>query len=47
MDLLPVSLQFLPPTKERERDPILRLTCVEILLLLATSESISSLACLP
>ncbi|KAL7417922.1 hypothetical protein BDY24DRAFT_373360 [Mrakia frigida] len=37
MELLPVSLQFLPPTKERERDPILRLTCVEILLLLATT----------
>lgn len=37
MEQLPESLQFLPPDKERERDPVLRLTCVEILLLLATS----------
>lgn len=39
MELLPVSLQFLPPTKQREVDSVLRLTCVEILLLLATSAS--------
>lgn len=37
MDALPVSLQFLPPDKKREVDPVLRLTCVETLLLLATS----------
>jgi hypothetical protein len=38
MENLPESLQFLPPTKEREKDPVLRLTCVEIMLLLATSK---------
>jgi hypothetical protein len=38
MDALPASLQFLGPDKIRERDPVLRLMCVEILMLLATSE---------
>lgn len=38
MDKLPPTLQFLPPEKERERDPVLRMMCVEILLLLATSK---------
>jgi hypothetical protein len=38
MDKLPVTLQFLPPTKQREKDTVLRMMCVEILLLLATSE---------
>lgn len=38
-DALPETLQFLGPEKEREQDPVLRLMCVEILLLLATSES--------
>ncbi|OXG43804.1 cytoplasmic protein [Cryptococcus neoformans] len=37
MDKLPPTLQFLPPEKERERDPVLRMMCVEILLLLATT----------
>jgi len=35
---LPETLQFLGPEKVRERDPVLRMMCVEILLLLATSE---------
>jgi hypothetical protein len=39
MDKLPATLQFLPPTKQREKDTVLRMMCVEILLLLATSES--------
>jgi Domain of unknown function (DUF384)/Domain of unknown function (DUF383) len=34
---LPVALQFLPPTKKRESDPVLRLTHVESLLLLCTT----------
>ncbi|KAI5452890.1 Protein hgh1 [Naganishia albida] len=34
---LPESLQFLGPDKVRERDPVLRLMCVEILMLLAAS----------
>ena len=38
MDQLPTILQFQPPTKQRERDTVLRMMCVEILLLLATSE---------
>jgi hypothetical protein len=38
MDSLPATLQFLGPDKVRERDPVLRLMCVEVLLLLATSE---------
>ncbi|CAD6589786.1 MAG: hypothetical protein TREMPRED_005515, partial [Tremellales sp. Tagirdzhanova-0007] len=37
MESLPSILQFLPPTKEREKDPVLRLMCVEILLLLSTT----------
>lgn len=37
MDKLPETLQFLPPTKTRERDTVLRMMCVEILLLLATT----------
>ncbi|KAK4688753.1 hypothetical protein P7C73_g1356, partial [Tremellales sp. Uapishka_1] len=37
MDLLPSTLQFLPPTKQRERDTVLRMMCVEILLLLSTT----------
>ena len=36
-DLLPESLQFLPPTKKREADPALRLLLVEALLLLCTT----------
>lgn len=35
---LPESLQFLGPDKVRERDPVLRLMCVEVLMLLAASE---------
>ncbi len=38
MEKLPEILQFLPPTKTREQDPVLRMMCVEILLLLSTSE---------
>ncbi|KZP30490.1 DUF383-domain-containing protein [Athelia psychrophila] len=34
---LPSALQFLPPTKTREPDPVLRLTHVETLLLLCTT----------
>lgn len=37
MDLLPASLQLLGPEKVRERDHVLRLMCVEILLLLSSS----------
>ncbi|KAI0766657.1 DUF383-domain-containing protein [Trametes elegans] len=36
-ELLPSALQFLPPTKEREPDPVIRLTHVETLLLLCTT----------
>ncbi|KAA1468932.1 DUF383-domain-containing protein [Dentipellis sp. KUC8613] len=36
-ELLPPALQFLPPTKKREPDPVLRLVHVETLLLLCTS----------
>ena len=38
MEKLPSTLQFLPPTKTREKDPVLRMMCIEILLLLSTSE---------
>ena len=34
---LPSALQFLPPTKTREADSVLRLTHVETLLLLCTT----------
>ena len=34
---LPPSLQFLPPTKKREPDSVLRLTHIESLLLLCTT----------
>ena len=34
---LPAALQFLPPTKTREPDPVLRQTHVETLLLLCTT----------
>ena len=37
MEKLPPTLQFLPPEKKREQDPVLRMMCVEILLLLATT----------
>lgn len=37
-ETLPETLQLLGPDKKREQDPVLRLMCVEILLLLATSE---------
>ncbi|KAL7422943.1 Protein hgh1 [Cryptotrichosporon argae] len=37
MDVLPATLQFLPPTKTREQDPVLRMMCIEILLLLSTT----------
>ncbi|KAI0077761.1 DUF383-domain-containing protein [Panus rudis PR-1116 ss-1] len=36
-ELLPPSLQFLPPTKKREADPVIRLTHVETLLLFCTT----------
>ncbi|CAL1715188.1 unnamed protein product [Somion occarium] len=36
-ELLPAALQFLPPTKTREPDPVIRLTHVETLLLLCTT----------
>ncbi|KAL1412416.1 Protein hgh1 [Vanrija albida] len=39
MELLPETLQFLPPEKTRERDPVLRMMCVEILLLLSTTHT--------
>lgn len=42
MDKLPEILQFLPPTKKREQDTVLRMMCIEILLLLSTSEYCSS-----
>ena len=35
---LPEALQFLPPTKQREPDAVLRLTHVETLLLLCTTQ---------
>jgi hypothetical protein len=38
MDKLPATLQFLGPEKKREQDTVLRMMCVEILLLLSTSE---------
>lgn len=38
MDKLPATLQFLGSEKKREQDTVLRMMCVEILLLLATSE---------
>ncbi|BEJ13477.1 hypothetical protein CspHIS471_0306510 [Cutaneotrichosporon sp. HIS471] len=37
MEKLPEILQFLPPTKTREQDPVLRMMCAEILLLLSTT----------
>ncbi|WVQ86231.1 hypothetical protein IAT38_008399 [Cryptococcus sp. DSM 104549] len=37
MDQLPPTLQFQPPEKEREKDTVLRMMCIEILLLLATT----------
>ncbi|WVO16916.1 hypothetical protein L204_104602 [Cryptococcus depauperatus] len=37
MEQLPPTLQFLPPEKEREKDTVLRMMCIEILLLLATT----------
>ncbi|ORY28047.1 cytoplasm protein [Naematelia encephala] len=37
MEQLPATLQFLPSTKEREKDPVLRMMCIEILLLLSTT----------
>ena len=39
MDKLPATLQFLGSEKKREQDSVLRMMCVEILLLLSTSES--------
>ncbi|CCM02579.1 uncharacterized protein FIBRA_04682 [Fibroporia radiculosa] len=36
-ELLPAALQFLPSTKTREPDPVLRLTHIETLLLLCTT----------
>jgi hypothetical protein len=39
MDKLPATLQFLGSDKKREQDTVLRMMCVEILLLLSTSES--------
>lgn len=43
MEALPPTLQFLPPEKTREKDPVLRMMCVEILLLLSTSTCIFTL----
>lgn len=40
---LPETLQFLGPDKVRERDPALRLMCVDILILLAASKYLSLL----
>ncbi|WRT70850.1 uncharacterized protein IL334_007849 [Kwoniella shivajii] len=37
METLPPTLQFLPPEKQREKDTVLRMMCLEILLLLATT----------
>ncbi|WWC98308.1 hypothetical protein V866_005199 [Kwoniella sp. B9012] len=37
METLPPTLQFLPPEKEREKDTVLRMMCIEILLLLSTT----------
>lgn len=42
MDKLPATLQFLGADKKREQDTVLRMMCVEILLLLSTSTSHSS-----
>lgn len=42
MEKLPPTLQFLPPEKKREEDPVLRMMCIEILLLLSTSQLASS-----
>lgn len=36
-ELLPPALQFLPPTKKREGDHVIRLTHIETLLLLCTT----------
>ncbi|KAH9857266.1 DUF383-domain-containing protein [Lenzites betulinus] len=36
-ELLPAALQFLPPTKKRETDPVIRLTHVETMLLFCTT----------
>lgn len=36
-ELLPPALQFLPDTKTREPDPVIRMTNVETLLLLCTT----------
>lgn len=47
MEQLPATLQFLPPDKLREQDSVLRMMCVEILLLLSTCRitlSLSSVA---
>lgn len=38
MEKLPATLQFLGEDKKREQDTVLRMMCVEILLLLSTSE---------
>ena len=40
MEQLPPTLQFLGAEKKREEDTVLRMMCVEILLLLSTSESV-------
>lgn len=39
MEKLPATLQFLGADKKREQDTVLRMMCVEILLLLSTSKS--------
>jgi hypothetical protein len=38
MEQLPPTLQFLGSEKKREEDPVLRMMCIEILLLLSTSQ---------
>lgn len=42
MEKLPATLQFLGADKKREQDTVLRMMCVEILLLLSTSKPIPS-----
>lgn len=41
MEQLPPSLQFLGEEKKRDEDPVLRMMCIEILLLLSTSRFIN------
>lgn len=45
MEKLPATLQFLGEEKKREQDTVLRMMCVEILLLLSTSKYLSACLC--